>query len=622
LDSDDYFSNLLLQCFGSAPVINSIVTFIVVFLLLLISGYVSASEQVLLFLSQDDTDRIMKGSKAQGKFICEALATPQRLIHALSVFRSALHVTISVLTLYGLSLTCWKFDSYVAYIVATAGLIILILFFDRIIPRLMLRNDAWDVLHRMTVFLRCVNWFCMPLTKPVSAPIVVERSGESSENESVVAVKEIVEEKKMKKDMIRLYNKTVDEIMVPRMDIKAIDVKNRFEEVMDVIIKTGFSRIPVYENTEDDIKGILYVKDTIMAVDSNETSRWQSMIRPAYFVPETKRIDDLLEEFRTNKVHIAIVVDEFGCTSGLVTMEDIIEEIVGEIADEFDDDERHFVPLPDGSFIFEGKIQLNDFFRETNTDPVQFEKLTEEIDTLAGLLLKIKGTLPCRREIIQYNKYRFQILEADERRVLKVKFSINERPPKKTSAKPVATAIIFLCISLTSCVEYTPKPRGFFRIDLPAANYASLDLPELPYLFNVSRFATVELPPSSESAEWLNLSYEALQAKIYCSYRAVTPRTLAAVENECRELVEHSVKNAIAITEQSYENPDIHIYGTLFRIEGETASPVQFMLTDSSHHFFRGALYYHCKMNVDSLAPVNLYLRDDIVELMQSFQWK
>jgi gliding motility-associated lipoprotein GldD len=620
LDSDDYLPDLLLQCVWGTPVINSIVSFIVVSLLLFISGYVSANEQVLLWFSRGNAGRIREEDRPQNKFLCEALETPQRLIHALSIFRMALHIAIVVLALYGLSLIYRDINCF--YPVAAAGLIIAILFFDRIIPWLALRKSTRGVLLRAVPFLQFVNWLCRPLTKPVSTRFGAEDAATSPENEPAATTREISGEKEIKKDMIRLYNKTADEIMVPRMDIKAIDIKSSFDEVMNSIIETGFSRIPVYENTEDDIKGILYVKDMIRSVHSNEAPQWQRMIRPAYFVPETKRIDSLLEEFRTNKVHIAIVVDEFGCTSGLVTLEDIIEEIVGEIADEFDDDERHFVPLPDGSFIFEGKIQLNDFFRETNTDPAGFGKLTEEIDTLAGLLLKIKGTLPRRREIIQYGNYRFQILEADERRVLKVKFSVSERRSKKTTSKSAVPAIILLCIGLFSCTEYTPKPRGFFRIDLPAASYTNLDLKELPYSFNISRLVTVELPPSGEPAEWLNLSYETLQAKIYCSYRPVTRHTLPAVEKECRELVKRAVKNATSIVEQAYENPEIHLYGTLFRIEGETASPVQFMLTDSVHHFFRGALYYQCRMDADSLAPVNAYLRDDVVELMQSFQWK
>ena len=166
----------------------------------------------------------------------------------------------------------------------------------------------------------------------------------------------------------------------------------------------------------------MYAKDLLLYIRDPQDFNWQKLIRPAYFVPETKKIEDLLEEFRTNKVHIAIVVDEFGCASGLVTMEDIIEEIVGDISDEYDTEQKPFFRLPDGSYIFEGKTQLNDFFRETDIDEEEFGDLTEDVETLTGLLLKIKGTLPRRRETIDYGHYRFRVLEANERRVLKVKF--------------------------------------------------------------------------------------------------------------------------------------------------------------------------------------------------------
>ena len=159
-------------------------------------------------------------------------------------------------------------------------------------------------------------------------------------------------------------------------------------------------------------------------LDKPAAFRWQSLIRPAYFVPETKKIDDLLEEFRTNKIHMAIVVDEFGGTSGLVTMEDILEEIVGDISDEYDEEEKQYSLLSDGSYIFEAKIQLSDFFRVVNVNEDEFGSLTEEVETLAGLLLEIKGDLPERREIIDYKQYRFQVLEADNRRILKVKYTL------------------------------------------------------------------------------------------------------------------------------------------------------------------------------------------------------
>ena len=172
------------------------------------------------------------------------------------------------------------------------------------------------------------------------------------------------------------------------------------------------------------IKGILYSKDLLPYLNKADNFRWQSLIRPAYFVPETKKIDNLLEEFKTNKIHLAIVVDEYGGTSGLITMEDVLEEIVGEINDEYDDDEKPYIIMNDGSIIFEAKILMNDFFKVTDIDEEEFDDVTGETDTLAGLILEMKGDFPVRREILRHQQYAFQVLEMDKRRIQKIKFWI------------------------------------------------------------------------------------------------------------------------------------------------------------------------------------------------------
>ena len=231
------------------------------------------------------------------------------------------------------------------------------------------------------------------------------------------------DEKDILEGIVRFSNIAAIDIIRPRINIIALDIEDSFEVVKNVVIEHGYSRLPVYRENLDTIEGILYVKDLLAHLKEPQNFAWQSLIRPAYFVPETKKIDDLLEEFRTSKIHMAIVVDEFGGTSGIVTMEDILEEIVGEISDEYDEDEKQFIRLADGSLIFEAKILLTDFFRVIDADPTEFGKLTEEVETLAGLLLEIKGDFPRRREIIEYDDYRFQVLEIDNRRILKVKFN-------------------------------------------------------------------------------------------------------------------------------------------------------------------------------------------------------
>lgn len=235
------------------------------------------------------------------------------------------------------------------------------------------------------------------------------------------------EEKEMLEGIIGLYNKTVIEIMTSRMDVADLDIRTSFKDVLKYVVEVGYSRIPVYSGNLDNIKGILYIKDLLLYLDNHAEFRWQSLIRPAYFVPKNKKIDDLLEEFRTTKMHLAIVVDEFGGTSGIVTMEDILEEIVGEIGDEYDDEkDAKYILLADGSYIFDAKILLIDFFRVTGLDRELFGKLTDEVDTLAGLILEIKGDFPEEKEMIKYGNCLFRIIGMDKKRILKIKFTTHE----------------------------------------------------------------------------------------------------------------------------------------------------------------------------------------------------
>jgi gliding motility-associated protein GldE len=238
--------------------------------------------------------------------------------------------------------------------------------------------------------------------------------------------KEIQDDKEMLEGIIRFHDKTVSQIMTSRLDLFALDIQSGFKEIIEHVIHSGYSRIPVYSETYDTIKGILYVKDLLPYVTKSEEFCWQKLLRPAFFVPETKKIDDLLKEFRTGKIHLAIVVNEFGGTSGIVTIEDILEEIVGEISDEYDSDDFKFTQLTDGSYVFEAKIPLTDFFKITNINPQIFGRLTEDVETLAGLVLEIGGNLPERREVVKFGNYAFQVLEVKQRRISKVRFTVKQ----------------------------------------------------------------------------------------------------------------------------------------------------------------------------------------------------
>jgi len=226
--------------------------------------------------------------------------------------------------------------------------------------------------------------------------------------------------------IIKFGNIQVVDIMTSRVDMVVVDIKSHYKQLLDIIIKSGYSRIPVYAGTRDNIKGLLYSKDLLPHLDKQANFRWQSLVRQAYYVPETKMIDDLLIEFQENHVHLALVVDEYGGTSGLVTLEDIMEEIVGDISDEYDEEELLFTKIDNHTFIFEAKILLNDFFKIAEIEEDDFVKVTEEVETLAGLILELKGDIPAKNERIGYGRYVFEIISVDNRRIKKVKLYIKD----------------------------------------------------------------------------------------------------------------------------------------------------------------------------------------------------
>jgi gliding motility-associated protein GldE len=236
---------------------------------------------------------------------------------------------------------------------------------------------------------------------------------------------DLKDEKNMLEGIVRFGDETAKEVMTSRQDIVDLDFKSKFHEVIKCIVENNYSRIPVYQDSIDNIRGILYIKDLLPHLSKPDTFRWQSLIRPPYFVPETKKIDDLLREFQENKVHIAIVVDEFGGTSGLITMEDILEEIVGEINDEYDEEEKSYVRINANTYVFEGKTLLSDFFKILDLDDETFEEVEGDADSLAGLLLEIKGDFPELHERIDYKNFTFEVTELDEHRIAKIKVVIH-----------------------------------------------------------------------------------------------------------------------------------------------------------------------------------------------------
>ena len=408
-----------------------IVFLIILLFLLLCSALASASEVAYFSLSPGELEKLKE--KGYDK-VANLHQKPNLLLSTILITNNFVNVGIVILSTYLVnSLFDFSGNPVLGFIIQVIGVTFIILLFGEIIPKLYANRSQ----VKMAIFMAGPLTFLTYLFRPLSTLLIrstsliskrmAKKDGLSMDQLSkaleLTEDAEINDEKDILEGIVRFSNIAAIDIIRPRINIIALDIEDSFEVVKNVVIEHGYSRLPVYRENLDTIEGILYVKDLLAHLKEPQNFAWQSLIRPAYFVPETKKIDDLLEEFRTSKIHMAIVVDEFGGTSGIVTMEDILEEIVGEISDEYDEDEKQFIRLADGSLIFEAKILLTDFFRVIDADPTEFGKLTEEVETLAGLLLEIKGDFPRRREIIEYDDYRFQVLEIDNRRILKVKFN-------------------------------------------------------------------------------------------------------------------------------------------------------------------------------------------------------
>ena len=405
-------------------------------LLLGCSGFVSASEIAFFSLSPTDVGKIEENRHAADSKILELKKDSERLLATILISNNFVNVAIIMLLNFFFSKTLIFGDSrLLEFLFMTVLLTFLLLLFGEIMPKIYSSQHTLSFCRMVAPSFVWIEKLFWPLSsllvrsRKLATKVVHKEKRAISVDELEQALeltdkKYIAEEQNMLEGIIRFGGEMAKEIMTPRMDIVDLDMKTPYPEVLQCIVESNYSRIPVYADSRDNIKGVLYIKDLLPHLNKPANFRWQSLIRPPYFVPETKMIDDLLGDFQKNKVHIAIVVDEFGGTSGIVTMEDIIEEIVGEINDEYDEDERQYVRLNANTYVFEAKVLLTDFFRIMKLDDDFFEEVEGEADTLAGLLLEIKGEFPERHEVIKYKNYCFEVLEMDDRRILKIKVTV------------------------------------------------------------------------------------------------------------------------------------------------------------------------------------------------------
>lgn len=405
--------------------------------LLLMSAFASGSEIAFFSLSPQDLDELEPDKNSYDEKIQQLRNDSERTLATILITNNLVNVTIIMLCNYIFgSLVQFKVE-WLEFVVITVLLTFMLLLFGEIMPKIYSRQAPLKFCRKVVsgiIFLRKLFWpFATILIKSgmIAEKAVPRESRQLSVDDLEQALEltdeeDIKDEQSMLQGIIRFGDETANDVMTPRQDIENIEIHSSFKEVLQFINENNYSRIPVYQGNEDNIRGVLYIKDLLPYISKSESFRWQSLIRPPYFVPETKRLDDLLREFQENKIHIAIVVDEFGGTSGLVTLEDILEEIVGEINDEYDEDIKPYTKLDDNTYLFEGKILLSDFCKVLQVSDDEFDAVAGEADSLAGLLLELKGDFLSLHEKLTYEQYSFEVMEVEGRRISRVKVAVHK----------------------------------------------------------------------------------------------------------------------------------------------------------------------------------------------------
>ncbi len=408
--------------------------------LLILSALVSGSEVAFFSLTHNDIDQCRSSNSPQDRKVIHLLNKPQKLLATILILNNLLNIAIVTYATYvAWEITGTRNPEGNIVVTLTVLVTLSILLFGEFMPKVFANHNNLNFARFTSSLLRTSATVFGPLSTVLLGigDIIERRMRIKSYNVSVDEFNQALElttkdedlesQKDILKGIVNFGTLTVRQIMKSRMDITAFDDGIDFHELMDMINKTGFSRIPVYKETVDKIEGILYIKDILPHTDKNENFKWQELLRPGYFVPESKKIDSLFKDFQEKRVHMAIVVDEYGGTSGLVTLEDIIEEIVGEISDEHDEEEDvDYKMVDEQTYIFEGKTSLNDFCKILGVEPVIFEQIKGESESLSGLLLEIHSKLPIAGESIEFDRFIFTITSVDPRRIKKVRVYIKQ----------------------------------------------------------------------------------------------------------------------------------------------------------------------------------------------------
>lgn len=424
----------------TTPDATAIISLICALLLLLLSAIISASEVAFFSLRPRDIEKLEEEEHPNDSLINDLLEKSERLIAAILIGNNLVNVAIITLFTLFMSKVIDHHETSVVliFILETVILTFLLLLFGEIMPKVYASHSPLKFTRSVAKMMKAMTVMFSPfisllvnstgvinrrLADKMSDDVTVEDLSEAMKLTPQVARDK--EEKKMLEGIIQFGNKTVKDAMTSRSEMVTVEIGEPFSKVLRLVIDQNYSRIPVYEETEDHIKGILYIKDLLPYLDRNDSFKWQNLVRDPYYVPENKMIDDLLDDFRSRRLHMAIVVDEFGGTSGLITMEDVLEEIVGEIRDEYDEDERTWEKVGKGEWIFEARTSIIDFCKVVNIDSETLGEKADNCESIGGLLLEIKQDFLHINENVKYKGILFTVLSMDKRRIDRVKIKIN-----------------------------------------------------------------------------------------------------------------------------------------------------------------------------------------------------
>ena len=413
----------------------------ILLLLLICSALISGSEVAFFSLNASDLESLEENN-AENERINNLLKQPEELLGTILIANNFVNVGIVILSSFLLNeyFSPENWSTLAVFLVEILSITTVLLLFGEILPKVYARSSRLSFAKLVAGFLSGIHKILLPLSRRLSKTVnrlSIEGKGPSISVDDLEQALELTsddntkeEEQRILKGIVRFGSTSVKEVMTPRTSVVAIDEKTGYHEALNKMTESGYSRIPVFEENLDQIKGLLYVKDLLPYMDASEKFGWQDLMRQPFFVPESKKIDDLLGEFQRRRVHLAIVVDEFGGTSGVITLEDVLEEIVGEISDEFDDDDLSYSKLDDYNFVFEASIPLIDLCRVLDLPKDRFDAVDGESDTLAGLVLELAGKFLDKGEVISYNEFTFLVESTDQRKIIRVKITINhEKTP-------------------------------------------------------------------------------------------------------------------------------------------------------------------------------------------------